>query len=339
VGLDRKIRVAISKILVYGSSIVIIIGICRKTQLVFKRGKKAMKNMNTAMGLKEWSLIGILSIIWGASFFFVGIAVKTMTPFTIVLCRVSIASFLLLGFVAITRRKLPKDPGTWLALLALGALNNVLPFSLITWGQTHIDSSLAAILNATTPVFSVVLAHYLTKDEPLTKNRFMGVVFGWVGVAVLLGIDALGGIGMKTAGQVAVLGAALLYAFAAIFGRRFKSLDPVVVAAGMLTGSTILMIPLAFIFEQPLALEPTAITWAALFCLAAVSTSLAFIIYFYVLSKAGATNILLVTFLIPVSAILLGMMVLGETPGWNAFAGMALIFVGLVFIDGRLLKQ
>jgi len=133
------------------------------------------------------------------------------------------------------------------------------------------------------------------------------------------------------------LGAALLYSLAAIFGRRFRDIDPVVVATGMLTGSSFIMIPLAFIVEQPLSLHPTAATFAALFGLAAVSTSLAYIIYFYVLSKAGATNILLVTFLIPVSAIFLGMMVLGETPGWNAFAGMALIFAGLIFIDGRLL--
>ena len=295
--------------------------------------------MNKAMGIKLWCLIIFLSIIWGASFFFVEIAVEKMTPLTIVLCRVGFAAFLLLGFVQLTGRKMPKSLSIWGAFLALGALNNVIPFSLITWGQNHIDSSLAAILNATAPVFSVILAHFLTKDEPLTKNRLAGVLFGWGGVALLIGIDALNGVGMKMAGQLAVLGAALLYAFAAIFARRFKDFDPVVVSAGMLTGSTIIMIPLTFIVEQPLALYPTPVTWAALFGLAAISTSLAYIIYFYVLSKAGATNILLVTFLIPVSAIFLGMAVLGENPGWNAFAGMGLIFIGLVFIDGRLLKR
>ncbi len=295
--------------------------------------------MNKVMGVKLWCLIIILSIIWGASFFFVEIAVERMTPLTIVLCRVGFAAFLLLGFVWFTGRKMPKKFGIWSALLALGALNNVIPFSLITWGQSHIDSSQAAILNATAPVFSVILAHFLTKDEPLTKNRLIGVLFGWGGVAILIGIDALNGVGLKIAGQVAVLGAALLYAFAAIFGRRFKEIDPVVVAAGMLTGSTIIMIPLTFMMEQPLSLNPTTGTWMALFGLSAISTALAYIIYFYVLSKAGATNILLVTFLIPVSAIFLGMMVLGESLRWNAFAGVALIFTGLIFIDGRLLKR
>ncbi|OGR11343.1 MAG: ABC transporter permease [Desulfobacula sp. GWF2_41_7] len=289
------------------------------------------------MGFKEWGLIGFLALIWGASFFFVKIAVATMTPLTVVACRVGLAALLLMAFALSTGRQLPRNIRTWGALFVLGALNNVIPFSLITWGQTHIDSGLAAILNATTPVFSVILAHFLTRDEPLTKNRLAGVLLGWTGVAVLMGIDSLHGIGMKTAGQAAVLGAAFLYSLAAIFGRRFRDIDPVVVATGMLTGSATIMIPLAFIIERPLSLHPTAVTFAALFSLAAISTSLAYIIYFYVLAKAGATNILLVTFLIPVSAIFLGMAVLDETPGWNAFAGMGLIFAGLICIDGRLL--
>lgn len=295
--------------------------------------------MNQAMGAGLWFLIVILSIIWGASFFFVEIAVEKMTPLTLVLCRVGFAAFVLWGFVWFSGREMPKSPGIWGMFLVIGLLNNVIPFSLITWGQQYIDSSLAAILNAMTPVFSVILAHFLTRDESLTKNRLAGVLFGWMGVTVLIGIDALSGVGLKIAGQAAVLGASLLYAIAAIFGRRFKAFDPVVVSAGMLTGSTVIMIPLAFMMEQPLALDPTRVTWAALFGLAIVSTAAAYIIYFYVLSRAGATNILLVTFLIPVSAMFLGVMVLGETPGWNVFAGMVLIFMGLVFIDGRLLKK
>ncbi len=300
-----------------------------------------MKNkvdVNHVMGLTEWLLILILSVIWGASFFFVEVTVDTMTPFTIVLCRVGIAAAALWAFVLATGRKLPESKGVWGGLVVLGALNNVLPFSLITWGQTMIDSSLASILNAFSPVFSVLLAHFLTREERLTPNRLAGVLFGWAGVAVLIGVSSLSGNRMAVTGQLAVLGASLLYAFAAIFGRRFKDLDPVVVAAGMLTGSTLIMVPVAFIFEQPFSLSPTAITWAAMAGLALVSTALAYIIYFYVLARAGATNILLVTFLIPVSAIFLGVVVLGESPSWNAFAGMAMIFAGLLSIDGRILK-
>lgn len=301
---------------------------------------KAPENIrNQIMGLNEWLLIIALSVIWGASFFFVEVAVDTMTPFTIVLVRVGMAAIALWAFVLATGRKLPQEKRVWGGLLILGLLNNVLPFSLLTWGQTIIDSSLASILNAFSPVFSVILAHFFTREERLTPNRIIGVLFGWAGVALLIGVSSLGQDPMAVLGQIAGLGAALLYAVAALFGRRFKNLDPVVVAAAMLTGSTIIMIPVAFVLEQPLSLAPTAITWAALAGLALVSTALAYIIYFTVLARAGATNLLLVTFLIPVSAIFLGVTVLGESPSWNTFAGMAMIFAGLAAIDGRVIKR
>lgn len=291
------------------------------------------------MGLREWGLIVILSAIWGGSFFFVGVAVREMTPLTIVLCRVGLASMILLAVLRLTGRVLPTSPGIWGAFFVIGALNNLIPFSLIVWGQTHIDSSLAAILNATTPIFSVVLAHLLTGEERLTTGRIVGVIIGWIGVAVLIGIESLGGFGVQVLGQLAVVGASLSYACAAIYGRRFKAMDPVVVSTGMLCASTIMMLPVATIVEQPWQLAPGAATWAALIGLSAVSTSIAYIIYFRVLAVAGATNILLVTFLIPVSAIFLGVVVLGERPGWNAFGGMALIFMGLMAIDGRLVRR
>ena len=295
-------------------------------------------DVNAVMGVREWGLILILSVIWGGSFFFVGVAVKEMTPLTIVLCRVGFASMILLAVVWLTGKKMPASAGVWGTFFVLGALNNMIPFSLIVWGQTHIDSSLASILNATTPIFSVVLAHLMTREERLTTNRMAGVLVGWVGVAVLIGIESLGGFGIQVLGQLAVVGASVSYACAAIYGRRFKAMDPVVVSAGMLCGSTVMMLPMALIVEQPWHLAPGAATWAAMLGLSAVSTSLAYIIYFRVLAVAGATNILLVTFLIPASAIFLGVMVLGERPGWNAFGGMALIFLGLIAIDGRLIK-
>ena len=165
-----------------------------------------------------------------------------------------------------------------------------------------------------------------------------GRVHGWIGVAVLIGIDSLRGFGVEVIGQIAVLGATLSYAFAAIYGRRFKGMSPLIVATGMLCGSTLMMTPLAVFVDQPWNLSPSATSLMAIFGLAAISTSLAYIIYFKVLATAGATNLLLVTFLIPLSAILLGVMVLGEQLEWNAFVGMGLIFVGLIAIDGRLLS-
>lgn len=297
------------------------------------------ENGSQVMGAMEWGLIVVLSIIWGGSFFFVGVAVKELPPLTIVLSRVALASLILLAIIYLRGHKMPSSRSMWGAFLIMGALNNVIPFGLIVWGQTHIESGMASILNATTPIFSVLLAHFLTRKEKLTANRLAGVLLGWIGVASLIGFGALEGIGVEMIGQIAVLGAALSYAFAAIYGIRFKGINPLVVATGMLCGSTIMMTPVALIFDQPWTLSPGSMTLLALFGLSAISTSLAYIIYFKVLASAGPTNLLLVTFLIPISAILLGSFVLGERIGWNAFVGMGLISVGLILIDGRLLKR
>lgn len=301
--------------------------------------KENRQTVNPVMGIQEWALIIFLSVIWGGSFFFVEVAVKTVTPLTIVLCRVGLAAIALWMFVLATGRQVPGSKAVWTGFFILGTVNNVLPFSLITWGQSQIDSSLAAIMNAFSPVFSVILAHFLTRDEKLTKSRLSGVVFGWCGVGVLIGGAGLKGDGPAVAGQSAVLGAAFLYACAAIFGRRFRDLDPVVVAAGMLTASSVIMLPLAFFLEDPLSLSLELPVLGALAGLALVSTALAYIIYFRVLARAGATNILLVTFLIPVSAIFLGVTVLGESLGPHALAGMAMILTGLAAIDGRIFKR
>lgn len=295
------------------------------------------ENIPQSMGSVEWALIVLLSILWGGSYFFIGVAVKELPPLTIVLSRVALAALILLVITYARGHRMPSSWRIWGAFLIMGALNNVIPFCLIVWGQTHIDSGLASILNAATPIFSVLLAHFLTRREKLTGNRLVGVLIGWVGVASLIGFGSLEGIGVEVIGQLAIVGAALAYALAAIFGLRFKGLNPLVVATGMLCASTIMMTPLALYFDQPWNLSPDAITLLALFGLATISTAGAYIIYFKVLASAGPTNILLVTFLIPISAILLGSVVLGERIGWNAFISMGLISAGLIIIDGRLL--
>ena len=170
------------------------------------------ENINRVMGIKECGLIIILSIIWGGSFFFVGVAVKEVTPLTIVLCRVALASIILLVIVHLKGHKMPSSLSLWGAFFIMGALNNLIPFSLIVWGQTHIESGLASILNATTPIFSVILAHFLTREERLTTNRIAGVLIGWIGVSVLIGIDSLRGFGIEVIGQIEILGAAFSYA-------------------------------------------------------------------------------------------------------------------------------
>ncbi len=288
------------------------------------------------MNTKEWLLLISLAVIWGGSFFFAEVALRDLGPLTVVLGRVGLAALALIGFVYATGKRMPGSWRIWAAFLAMGALNNVMPFSLIVWGQVHITGGLAAILNATTPLFTVLLAHVLTRDERITAGKLAGVGLGVVGVAVLIGPEALAGLGAGGWAQIAILGAAVSYAFAAIFGRRFRSLPPAVTAAGQVTASTLLMLPLALTLERPWEATPDAWTWGAVLAIALLSTALAYIIYFRILSTAGATNLMLVTLLVPVSAILLGTLILGEAFGWRSAAGMGLIGLGLVAVDGRL---
>ncbi len=287
------------------------------------------------MGAQAWLLIVALSVVWGGSFFFVEVALRDLPPLTVVLGRVGLAAVVLLFVIRATGQRLPRGLGLWLAFLVMGALNNAIPFSLIVWGQVHIDSGVASILNATTPLFTVLLAHAVTADEKMTAGRMAGVLLGLAGVAVLIGPEALGGLGAAGLAQIAILGAAASYACASLYGRRFRHLAPVIPAAGMLCASTMLVLPLALMVERPWSLMPGANAAAAVVGLAVLSTALAYYLYFRILTLAGSTNLMLVTFLVPVSAILLGTAFLGERLGWNALAGLALIFAGLAAVDGR----
>ena len=284
----------------------------------------------------EWGLLLILSILWGGSFFFVEVALTELPPFTVVFGRVGFAAMALILLVYGVGHRLPADFRLWGAFCVMGALNNLIPFSLIVWGQTQIASGLASILNATTPLFTVLLAHFFTKDEKMTPNRVVGVLLGLVGVTVMFGGEFLAGLGLGGIAKLAVLGAAFSYAVAGIFGRRFEDTPPVVAAAGQVTATTVLMLPVVLLVDRPWNLPaPTLTTWGVVVGLALLSTAVAYLIYFRILATAGATNLLLVTFLIPVSAILLGVTILGERLEPRQFAGMALISLGLGAIDGR----
>lgn len=296
------------------------------------------------MGAREWLLLIGLSLIWGGSFFFNEVLLQTLRPLTIVLGRVSLAALALFVIVRVRRLSLPRDRETWLAFGLLGLLNNVLPFSLIVWGQSQITGGLASILNATTPLFTVLLAHLLTRgdgarSERLTVNKLAGVCLGLLGVAVLIGFDALQSVGVQVWAQVAVLGASISYATAVIYGRRFRGTPPVITALGTLTSASIVMLPAALIVERPWTATPTASTWLALLSLALLSTTVAYLIYYYLIATSGATNASLVTLLIPLSAILLGALFLGERLHATDLAGMALILSGLLFVDGRLVRR
>ena len=298
--------------------------------------------INTRMGGREWFMLLALSLLWGGSFFFVKVAVGALPPLTIVAFRVGLAAVTLWLVVLAARIPIGRAVRAWPTLLAMGVLNNAIPFFLITWGQTEIASGLASILNATTPLFTVVVAGLLLSDERMTVAKIAGVGVGFAGVVVMIGPAALSGIGVHVVAQVAILGAALSYAFAGVFGRRFKAMgiDPIAAATGQVTASSVVIAPLALAIDGPVSLaQPGLAAWAAVAGLAVLSTAVAYILYFRLLASAGATNLLLVTFLVPVSAILLGAAVLGERLAPVHFAGMVLIGLGLSAIDGRVWRR
>jgi len=295
--------------------------------------------INISMSLFEWSLLIALSVLWGGSFFFNGVAVRELPTFSVVGGRVIFGALTLLAVMRVMGLRMPRDRRIWLAFFCMGFLNNVLPFSLIVWGQIHVASGVASILNATTPLFTVIVAHFLTSDEKMTGGRLLGVGFGFVGVVIMIGGDALQGLSLDIFAPTAILGATISYAFAGVFGRRFKKMgvSPIATATGQITASAVLLMPLVLLIDQPWTLPmPSLDVWGAMVGLAVLSTALAYIIYFRVLETAGATNLLLVTFFIPLSAILLGIVFLDEVLLLKHIWGMVLIGLGLIAIDGRL---
>lgn len=282
-----------------------------------------------------------LSVLWGGSFFFVGVAVVEVPPLTIVTLRVGLAAIALWCIALVMGLRPPKSLGVWAAFLGMGLLNNVIPFVLIVWGQTKIASGLASILNAATPIFTVIVASMLLPDERATPLKIVGVIVGFVGVVMMIGLPAIDGNSSLLA-QVAIITATVSYAFAGVYGRRFKAMavNPIITAAGQVTASALVLAPITLAVDGPLDIEEASMgTWGAIVGLAVLSTAVAYVLYFKILESAGATNLLLVTLLIPVSAILLGSLFLNETLEAVHFMGMALIALGLSAIDGRLWRR
>jgi drug/metabolite transporter (DMT)-like permease len=296
--------------------------------------------VNTIMNRREWAMLVTLSVLWGGSFFFAEIALESLPPLTIVTLRVGLAAITLWLVVLALKLPIPNSPPIWITFLTMGLLNNVLPFSLIVWGQSQISSGLAAILNATAPLFGVIVAGILLRDESATPLKITGVVVGFAGVIVMMDLSSIATSSLLA--QLAILAAALSYACASVYGRRFKAtgLNPILVAAGQVTGSTLLLLPIALWVDgnDHYANVPTQV-WAAIISLAVFSTAAAYILYFKLLASAGATNILLVTLLVPVSAILLGWLFLEESLQTPHIIGMAMIALGLSAIDGRLWRR
>jgi drug/metabolite transporter (DMT)-like permease len=287
------------------------------------------------MGGAEWGYLLALSLAWGGIFLLNRLALADFPPFTAVLLRLAFAAPLLLALVWAQGAAMPRSLKTWGALAVMGLLNNALPFTLFVWAQQTIASGLASIINALSPVATAIVCHLLTTDEKLTRAKLTGVLLGLAGVIALIGPSTLAGLGKDVVAEVILLLAPLSYAFAGFWGRRFRALPTAVPAAGMVTCSTLMMLPVALMHDHPWTLTPGAVAWGAVVAQAAVGTALAYWLYFRILKTAGATNLLLVTVLMPPIAMLLGTLVLGERFGWSAFLGLALILLGLAAIDGR----
>jgi len=300
-----------------------------------------MKQLQTPpIDLTSALLLLALATVWGGSFFFAEIALNEVPPLTIALHRILWAIPVLALVVVWQRIEIPRSIQAWMCYLVMGALNNAIPFSLIFWGQTSIGSGLASILNGTTAVFGAVVAGLLLVEEPLTYRKIIGAILGVFGVAVIMGLDALTNFSLQNLGQLAVIGAALSYAFASVWGKRYLSnYPPIMNAFGMLVGSVFIMTPVAIFTEGIPVMTLSMHVWASLFALAIFSTALAYLLYFRILVRAGAANLMLVTVLIPPIAVALSVFFLGEKLGIEALIGFAIIAIGLAITDGRLVDR
>ena len=293
------------------------------------------------MNGSDWLLLLVLAVIWGAAFFFIGVAVRHVPPLTYVWLRLTIGAAALWSYMVLRREPVALPRQAWGSILLLAILNNALPFALFGWSQTHIASGLASILNATTPIWGVLVAHFLTHDERMSPRKVAGVLLGFGGVAAMIGPSLLSNIGSSGLAELACVAASLSYALAAVWARRFKRLgiSPFSVTTGQLTAGALVMLPFSMVVDRPWthAIPPVS-AWAAIAALAIFCTALGYVLYFRLIEHAGATNALLVTLLVPPVAILLGATFLGETLAPQDFAGLGLIALGLAAIDGRVVS-
>lgn len=294
------------------------------------------------MSAADWGIIMLLSLLWGCVFFFAELGLRSFQPNTLAFLRMALAVPPMILALKLMGHHLPTDRKSWGQLFILGALNAAFPFILFFWGQTQIESGLASILNATTPLWGVITAHFLTRDEKATPTRVGGVLLGLAGIMVMVGTEALGGISGSVLAQLACLAATLLYALAAVYARTLShsAMTPLVVATGQVVTAALIMLPAMLLVDQPWALPPPRWdAWAGAIGLAIPSTAIAYFFYFRLIDRAGASNAMLVAFIMPVVAIILGVVVLGETVEPKEVAGAMLIALGLIAIDGRLLPR
>jgi drug/metabolite transporter (DMT)-like permease len=293
---------------------------------------------HVVMSLKDWGAFWLLGVIWGASFLWIKIGVAEIGPITLVAFRLLFALLGLMVVFALQRRAFPRDAKTLWALVFMGVFNTAIPFALISWGETRIDSALAAILNGTVPLFTIVIAHYWLSDEKISLMRVVGLIVGFFGVVVLVSRDfGPQGVRSSIVGQLAVLAASVSYAVSATFSRRhLRGIAPVVQATSIVFIADVLAwagVPLA---ERPVTWPTLPITWFALIWLGLLGSCFAYLLYFYLLNSVGATKSTLVTYVFPVIGLILGIIFLGETADWRLLVGSALVVGGIAVVNVRM---
>ena len=286
---------------------------------------------------RAWAELILLALIWGGSFLSIRIALDEVGPLTSVAHRTGWAMIALWAVVLAMRLPVPRSPRIWLGFLGMGMLNNVIPFALMAWGQLHIETGLTSILNASTAIFGVLAAAFFFADERMTLRKGVGVSIGFLGVATAIGLENFRNFDINSLAQLAVIAGTISYACAGVWARKFLGgLPPEVAAAGMLTGSTLITIPLAWSVEGPLTLALHADTILAIAYYALIATGGAYLLYYRVLAMAGSGNLMLVTLLVAPVAITLGALVRNEALSTNALIGFGILAVGLVILDGRI---
>lgn len=292
------------------------------------------------IGTRDWVMLGVLSIVWGGSYFFGKVAVEDIPPLTVVLGRVVIAAAILTVVMRARNQSFPTTWHAWQPYFVMGLLNSAVPYSLIFWGETRIASGLAAILTATVPIFTVILAHFWTTDERMTRAKSLGIALGMAGVLVIMGRD-LGGVTSGSGlAKLAIIGATLSYAVSGIYGRRLKGQAPLTLAWGQMCAATVYLLPMVLIVDRPWNITEWHLdSVLSVISLAVFSTAIAYMLFFRLLANIGATNTSLTTFLIPISSLLLGFLFLEEALVPVQLLGMALIGVGMAVIDGRLVRR
>lgn len=292
-----------------------------------------------AMGPVEWALLVLLGFLWGGSFNLIQLALREMQPFTLVCVRMLITTVVMMAIAISMGHSLAQPWRVWGNFAVMGFLNNLFPHMMNAYGQTQIPSGLAAVLTACVPLFTVVFAHFLLRDERITTLKVAGVLSGIAGVAVIIGPDALRGLGLKVLGQLALVFAAMSIAMAGIYGRRMQGIPPLLSATGQAASTLVILVPVMLIHDRPWELPmPGTTTWLSVAGIALGGTALGYTIYFRLLTTAGATNIALVTFINPITALLLGTIFLHEIIEPRHIAGMLLIGAGLAAIDGRVFR-